>query len=133
MHAYEISIIFFLKVNTNGLLSFENPSRAYSPLRFPLVSKSAFHGDTYKVIAPFWGDVDNTNPGSGQIWYQQTTTNTTLLSRAKKEISEHFLLYPEVDVKAFDALLLVVITWDHVGYFQSSQADSIKVILVQCI
>lgn len=105
-------------MNTNGLLSFEVPSSQYNPHPFPLVLLNVPNGAPLKVIAPFWGDVDNTNPGSGRIWYRQTTTNTTLLSRAKQEISEHFLLYPEVDVRNFNASILVVVTWDHVGYFQ---------------
>ena len=112
-------------MNTNGLLSFERPSSQYSPLQFPLQSQTVpSRGETYKVIAPFWGDVDNTNPGSGQIWYRQTTMNTTLLSRTKQDISEHSLLYPGVDVKDFNPLMLVVITWDHVGYFRYNQGHS---------
>ena len=126
-------IAFFLasplKVNTNGLLSFEAPSSQYSPHPFPLMSQNVHRGgETFKVIAPFWGDVDNTNPGSGRIWYRQTTTNATLLSRAKQNISEHFLLYPRVDVRDFNPSLLVIITWDHVGYYsQSVQGDPVKV------
>ena len=77
------------------------------------------------MIAPFWGDVDNMNPGSGRIWYRQTIMNTTLLSRAKQNISEHFLLYPEVDLRGFKPSLLVVVTWDHVGYFEA-HSDKVK-------
>lgn len=110
----------FLKVNTNGLLSFDAPLSQYNLRPFPLMSQDVPHGANFKVkvIAPFWGDVDNTNPGSGQIWYRQTTTNTTLLSRAKQDISKHFLLYPHVDLRDFNPLMLVIVTWDHVGYYQ---------------
>jgi hypothetical protein len=119
-----------LKVNTNGLLSFEAPSNSfkYIPGPFPLISQTAFwDGETFNVIAPFWGDVDNTNPGSGRIWYRQTTTNTTLLSRAKQNISEHFLLYPSVDVRDYNPSLLVIITWDRVEHFRYAQGNPVKV------
>lgn len=128
---YEIIAFFLaspLKVNTNGLLSFEAPSSQYYPQPFPLMSRYPHSKETFKVIAPFWGDVDNSNPGSGRIWYRQTTTNATLLSRAKQNISEHFLLYPKVDVRDFNPSLLVIITWDHVGYYgQPAQEDPFKV------
>ena len=106
-------------MNTNGLLSFDAPSSQYSQRPFPLVSQDApLSGETFKVIAPFWGDVDNMDPGSGHIWYRQTTTDVALLSRAKQDIFEHSLLYPDVDLKKFNPSVVVAVTWDHVGYFE---------------
>lgn len=106
-----------MQVNTNGILSFGAPSYLYNTRLFPLASQTAPHGVTYRVIAPFWGDVDTTEPGSGRVWFRQTT-DAAQLSRAKQEVMGHLLLYPDVDIKNFNPSVMVVVTWDHVGYFQ---------------
>lgn len=105
-----------MQINTNGILSFDAPSSVYSPQSFPLASATALYSQTYKIIAPFWGDVDTTNIGAGRIWYRQTTEKEQL-SRAKEDIAKHSVLYPNVDIRSFNPTLMVVVTWDHVGYY----------------
>ena len=105
-----------MQINTNGILSFDAPSTVYSSQSFPLASQNALYSQTYKVIAPFWGDVETTDVGAGRIWFRQTT-NAEQLSRAKEDMVKHSLLYPNVDLRSFDPTMMVVVTWDHVGYF----------------
>lgn len=113
-----------MQVNTNGILSFNAPSRHFSRTPFPLASQTALHSDTYNIIAPFWGDVDTTNNESGRIWYRQTTDRRQL-SQASRDVLQHFRLYPDVDLRNFNPLVMVVVTWDHVGYFQR-QSDKVE-------
>jgi hypothetical protein len=53
-----------LYINNNGNISFNSPWSTYSPVGFP--------SSSYKMIAPFWGDVDTENGGS--VWYKLTPT-----------------------------------------------------------
>ena len=105
-----------MQVNTNGIISFGAPSTLYTARPFPLASQTALGQSTFKVIAPFWGDVDTTNEGSGEIWFRQSL-DAEQLSRAKQDVLKHFLLYPDLDLRNFNPTVVVVVTWDHVGYY----------------
>ena len=72
----------------------------YTPL--PLPRSTPF-------IAPFWGDVDETE--AGQILFRETD-NFTLLARATNEIQEALPLSQNVNVTN-----LLIATWDAVGHF----------------
>ena len=62
-------------------------------------------------VAPFWADVDTTN--AGDVWYRQSTSQT-LLNKANMQIRDAFPLLTQ-----FTANHLIIVTWDHVGYFDS--------------
>jgi hypothetical protein len=52
-------------INNNGNVSFDGPYFTYSPTGFPITS--------YAMLAPFWGDVDTRDPGTGplgEVWYR---------------------------------------------------------------
>ena len=105
-----------MQINTNGILSFDAPSSLFSSRAFPLPSLTALHGETFRVISPFWADVDTTSSGSGRVWFRQTN-ESNLLSRAKEDVAKHFLLYPDVNLGTFHPTAVVIVTWDHVGYY----------------
>ena len=66
------------------------------------------------MIAPFWADADTTR-GDGNVWYRQSTDQEDL-KRATNEVKE---AYPFTVPNNFNASLLFIVTWDHVGYFNS--------------
>jgi gliding motility-associated-like protein len=53
-------------INNNGNISFGSPYGTFSAFPFP--------DPTYKMIAPFWADVDTRNPASGLVYYKITPT-----------------------------------------------------------
>ncbi len=55
-----------LYINNNGNISFSGPNPVYSANPFP--------DPTYDMVAPFWGDVDTWDPGSGLVYYKVTAT-----------------------------------------------------------
>ncbi|XP_070567838.1 sushi domain-containing protein 2-like isoform X2 [Ptychodera flava] len=94
-----------LWVNTNGIISFLSEVRQYTPDPFPLVGR--------RVVAPFWGDVD-TNRGGNVFWRE--TTESGILRKASSHIKEYFA---KEDILKFEAIWVLVATWDDVGYFGS--------------
>ncbi len=54
-------------INNNGNISFGAPYSTFSAVAFP--------SSTYTMVAPFWGDVETSNPGSGFVYYQLTPTH----------------------------------------------------------
>ena len=56
-----------LFINNNGNVSFGAAYSTFSAVAFPSI--------TYTMVAPFWGDVETTNPGSGFVYYQLTATH----------------------------------------------------------
>ncbi|XP_032532169.1 sushi, nidogen and EGF-like domain-containing protein 1 [Chiroxiphia lanceolata] len=93
-----------LFVNNNGVISFDEPVREYTPDPFPLVDGRSF-------VAPYWADVDNVL--GGDIFYRQTT-NAVLLGDISRDINQYF---PET---LFTATWAFVATWDHVAYYGST-------------
>ncbi|NWU19564.1 TECTA protein, partial [Dyaphorophyia castanea] len=91
-------------VNNNGVISFDEPVRQYTPDPFPLADGRPF-------VAPYWADVDNVL--GGDIFYRQTT-NPALLAGISQDITQYF---PE---SPFTATWALVATWDHVAYYGST-------------
>ncbi|MEO8760814.1 MAG: gliding motility-associated C-terminal domain-containing protein [Bacteroidia bacterium] len=56
-----------LFINNNGNITFGAPYVTFSAVAFPSA--------TYTMVAPFWGDVQTTNPTSGFVYYQLTSTH----------------------------------------------------------
>jgi len=56
-----------LFINNNGNVSFGGAYSTFSAVAFP--------SSTYTMVAPFWADVETTNPGSGFVYYQLTATH----------------------------------------------------------
>lgn len=52
-------------INNNGNLSFQQPFGTFTAAGFP--------SGQYRMVAPFWGDVDTRGNG-GQVWYKVTPT-----------------------------------------------------------
>ena len=92
------------QVNDNGVISFNSPYNARTPLSFPLSGNN-------KIIAPYWADVDTR--GTGSIYYRQTT-DPSLLARETSEIRTAF---PRPLNDTISNLLIA--TWDSVGYYNS--------------
>ena len=97
---------YFVQVNNNGIISFENSFSDFNPSRFPLV------GTEGHIIAPYWADVDTSGGGRGTVFYRQTTS-LNLLQRASREI------WDGLSVRFFPSHLFIA-TWDAVDYFGSS-------------
>ncbi|NWT11368.1 TECTA protein, partial [Vireo altiloquus] len=91
-------------VNNNGVISFDEPVRQYTPDPFPLADGQSF-------VAPYWADVDNVL--GGDIFYRQTT-NPALLADISQDITKYF---PE---SPFTATWALVATWDQVAYYGST-------------
>ncbi len=54
-------------INNNGSISFDAPHGTFVPDSFPTIF--------YKMIAPFWADVDTRNLQSGLVYYKITATH----------------------------------------------------------
>ena len=112
-HQYLLCSSYFIQVGNNGIISF-NAHRYYNlntPFSLPSI------GPYYKIIAPYWADVDTR--GTGQIFYRQTT-NPTLLSRATREIQAAI---PDSENVTIQSLLIA--TWNNVGYY-SRNTDKVN-------
>lgn len=53
-------------INNNGNISFVTP--------FSTFSASGFPSAQFRMVAPFWGDVDTRPANGGQVWYKVTPT-----------------------------------------------------------
>ena len=89
-----------LQVYTNGIVSLGIPY-------FPSYIRP-FPFKIYRIIAPFWDDVDTR--GTGKIFYRQTT-DPNLLARASHQIQAGNLSLSQ------NVTNLVIVTWDAVGYY----------------
>ena len=100
-----MSVTFFLlKVNNNGVVSFNEPVFTFDAEPFPITSSP--------MLTPYWGDVDTS--GTGMVWYLQTN-NSELLTMARNDV---LAVYTDFDF--FNPTTLLIATWDHVGYFNLS-------------
>ena len=68
-----------LQVNTNGVLTFDQPFFVNSPRPFP--------DNSLRKISPFWENFDSSR--TGRIYYQNTT-DITLLRRAQFSLRDIF-------------------------------------------
>ena len=92
-------LLFFLQVNTKGVISFDGQIRYY--LFMPLDAEY-FHRP---VIAPLACDVDTTR-NHGRVYFRATTDNATL-QRASSDVSSG---------TDFAATLVVITTWHDVTF-----------------
>jgi gliding motility-associated-like protein len=53
-------------INNNGNVSFQQPFGTFSSTGFP--------SNNYRMVAPFWADVDTRPVNGGQVWYKITPT-----------------------------------------------------------
>ena len=95
-------IIVHMKINDNGIISFNSRYNVRTPLPLPLRY-------TYRIIAPYWADVDTR--GTGKIYYRQTS-DPILLAKATREIQQG---HPDSENTNITNLLIV--TWNAVGYY----------------
>ena len=102
-------------MNVNGIISFDYTFSEHTTHPFPLTG-------TYKIIAPYWADVDIR--GTGNIYYRQST-DPGLLARATSEIRAAF--YNPTDVSIEN---LLIVTWDRVGYYPSGTDKVIYLYIV---
>lgn len=72
---------------------------------------SALPNNYQATIAPFVADVDTTPFSSGIVYYELSTT-PSLLNQAKNQILQAYR------DDYFNPTLLVIATYDHVGYYQ---------------
>ncbi|XP_071476500.1 uncharacterized protein [Diadema antillarum] len=113
----QISVVFpffdddhdSLFVNNNGLLSFLVRVGQFTPDSFPL-------GDSRRLIAPFWADVD-TNHG-GTLWFREVlrlSQNEAMFEEADNIIRSVF-----VYMRQFTSSWLYIATWDRVAFYGTS-------------
>ena len=91
-------------MNSNGHITFFEPSGTYVPGQFPLAND-------LQLISPFWADSDTSNSDSGLVWYRIATDPTSLL-RAMNDIRKAF-----PNQRSFRPIWLLIATWDHVGVY----------------
>jgi len=107
---------YFIQVNNNGIISFENSFSTFNPIRFP-------GNATNVLIAPYWADVDTRENGSGNVFYRETI-DLTLLQRATREIWDGLSV-------SFSPSHLFIATWDSVGHHDRN-TDRV-IVYIQCI
>ena len=105
-----------LYVNNNGHISFNKPVNSFDPQPFPIPD--------LPLIAPYWADVDTRPPGGGQVWYRISTDNSLMTDLIGSTVSS------QPTLSSFTPEYLVIVTWDHVGYF-NQKTD--KTNTFQCI
>ncbi|XP_013409259.1 protein mesh-like isoform X1 [Lingula anatina] len=96
-----------LYVDTNGAISFLREVSQYTPDAFPL-------GNNWRLITPFWADVD-TRYNHGGVYYRQTT-DASILSRANGDVRGAFLSQGR-----FEATWAFVCTWANVTYYRRNE------------
>ncbi|XP_026077967.1 sushi, nidogen and EGF-like domain-containing protein 1 [Carassius auratus] len=102
-------------VNSNGDLTFNQPSSEYISQPFPI-------NGSKDIIAPLWTDIDVSV--NGIISYQQYSTGS-VLTRATQDINQYF---PGLN---FMAIWVLVATWDRVAYhYHSGTETSFQVVLI---
>ncbi|XP_070554202.1 uncharacterized protein [Ptychodera flava] len=101
----------FLWINTNGVISFLKEVFEFVPQSFPL-------GNEWRLIAPFWADVD-TREGGNVFWRE--TRDQDVLDRATRHIQQYY-----VGEAGFTALWVLVATWDNVTFFGTAQPSLVN-------
>ncbi|KAL0179021.1 hypothetical protein M9458_024463, partial [Cirrhinus mrigala] len=96
-------------VNTNGYLTFNQPSNEYVPYSFPTQGSQ-------DIIAGLWTDLDNRV--RGVVSYHQYTSGN-VLTRATQDIKTHF---PNLN---FYASWVFVATWNKVAYYALTNTVSV--------
>ena len=102
-----------LQVNTNGVLSFDQPFQVRFPGKFP--------NNSIGKISPYWQDFDTSQ--SGRIYYRNTT-DITLLRRAQFSLWDTF-----PSARDFFPSYLFIATWDGIPELGLTGDSS----LVNCI
>ena len=97
-----------MQLNDNGVLSFHTRFQNKTPESFPI---------SIEVIAPFW-----TNVFDSDVWYRRTTNND-IIQRVSEDVASAF---PELTT--FSATEVLIVTWDNVRYFCSSEEVSFNFI-----
>ena len=106
-------------MNNNGLISFDQPVRAYTPQAFPLSTNC-------NLIAPFWADVD-TRDGRGRVLYRDASTEEEVMIRARNEIRRTF-----VNQTNFQPNFVFIATWERVGHFGGDGSTLVSECLIKC-
>lgn len=104
-------------MSINGLIFFSSPlssPRHHDPTSLPLDELSPF-------VAPFWADVDTSDPQDGIIWRRETR-NSTVLNRAREDIQTAF----ETPI-GFQPQFAFVATWDRVSFFNNN-TDEVSIV-----
>ena len=104
-----ISILTFLQVSANGVISFSGFFFDSTPETFPLTGRNDI------LIAPFWDDVDIRI--SGRVLYRLTNTSI-LLDLVGASISSVFNT-------TFNPTQLFIATWDDVPGFGQTRVSVI--------
>lgn len=101
-----------LKVNNNGLLSFNVAVESYSPDSFPI-------GNNEAMVAPFWADVD-TSINDGKVYYREAIDAETL-GRVSQDVRDTL-----AELSQFAATWAFVSTWHEVTYYGGSNYTSVS-------
>ena len=108
MKSVTLSVLIYLQVGTNGIVSFGAEFPHFDASPFPTSVASSYYA---YVAAPFWSDIDARQEGF--IWYEvhdaaeSNPVSNTLLS------SVNDFIQTEAGVE-FEGNLMIVATWDHV-------------------
>ena len=112
--------ISLLDVNSSGVNSIPLAT-PYTPRDFPLDSSNTILSgiDWGAVVAPYWYDVDTSNSVSGRIYYKDVTRDTgaDLIGEIDNLATSH------LTVCGFATTWALIVTWDHVGYYNTLSND----------
>ena len=98
-----VTVIFILKVSSNGLISFGHQYSHHDSTLFPNEDDpSAF------VAAPYWGDIDNRD--LGEIWYETHISGWSATADSMLEKVSN-LVRSEQNISSFQGTWMVVATW----------------------
>ena len=97
----------FKKISTNGLITFGQHFSNYGATLFPNEGDPTVF--TAFVVAPYWGDIDNSN--TGEIWYEThisgwSATSDSMLERVSN------LVRSEQNHPSFQGTWMLVATWN---------------------
>ena len=110
--------IDILQVHDNGYISFGVNYVDYTPGPFPIPQT---------IIAPFWADTDTSCGGVGDVYYRETTANSTL-AKVANDIQNS--LSPSSD---FFPSSVVIATWHQVRYYPCNIFDyKVRIMDVCC-
>ena len=98
----------FLKVNTNGVISFKDSVEAFIPVTFPTENNQP-------MIAPYWADVDTRN--GGEVFYRQSAS-VELFQRATNDVKKYFA----TQFPSFQASWVFIATWQNVSRFRRARS-----------
>ena len=108
-----------LQVNSNGYISFGEDYSEFSPPPYSI---------PHPFIAPFWADTDSSCGGPGDVYYRETSANSTL-AKVANDIQSSLSLSSD-----FYPSLVVIATWHQLIHFFcfNNHDNKVRIMDVYC-